>query len=497
MMNNLKLVVFQLVITISYCFSASHEHRVPRLSLLRGVNIQKKSETKPTTISKGFTTYLYDQTLDHFNYNPQSYTTFKQRYDLNFKHWGGSRKNAPIFAFLGAEAPLGRHPRVGYMTENAPRFRALQVYIEHRFYGESNPLGSMKKSLENTTIRGYFNSAQALADYAEILIYLKDKLSAHNSPIIVVGASYGGMLAAWFRLKYPHVVHGALASSSPILYFDDITSDDAYFEAVSKDFWEVSESCYRTIQKSWLEIDKIASKPHGLAFLSKKFKTCKQLRDSEELKYYLSSMYAGAAQYDAPPTYPVTQVCGGINGAPNGTDILGRIISGIDAYSDKKCHDTDDTLSDESDMGWNWQTCTELVIPIAYGDHTMFPPSNFSLSEWSKDCRRSFGVEPRPHWITTYYGGQDIKLVLKKFASNIIFTNGLRDPYSTGGVLQNISDSLVAVVTTNGSHCLDILSSQPDDPEWLVTQRKTVFHILEGWIKEYYATLNATHKVAL
>ncbi|KAK1391672.1 hypothetical protein POM88_010728 [Heracleum sosnowskyi] len=71
-----------------------------------------------------------------------------------------------------------------------------------------------------------------------------------------------------------------------------------------------------------------------------------------------------------------------------------------------------------------------MVMPLAHGYRTMFPPSNFSPSEWSKDCRRSFSVEPQPHWITTYYGGQDIKLVPKKFAGNIIFTNGLRDPFS-------------------------------------------------------------------
>lgn len=126
-MNNIKLVF--LVITLSYYFSASHEHRTPRLRPLRG-GILQKSENNQKENSKSFTTYFYDQTLDHFNYNPQSYTTFKQRYDLNSKHWGGPRTNAPIFAFLGAEAALGRHPRVGFMTENAPRFRALQVYIE-------------------------------------------------------------------------------------------------------------------------------------------------------------------------------------------------------------------------------------------------------------------------------------------------------------------------------------------------------------------------------
>lgn len=50
----------------------------------------------------------------------------------------------------------------------------------------------MEKALNNETIRGYFNSAQALADYAQVLLYLKRKYNASDSPVIVIGASYGG-----------------------------------------------------------------------------------------------------------------------------------------------------------------------------------------------------------------------------------------------------------------------------------------------------------------
>ena len=50
----------------------------------------------------------------------------------------------------------------------------------------------MQKSLQNASRRGYFNSGQALADYAEVIINLKKNLSADSSPVIVVGGSDGG-----------------------------------------------------------------------------------------------------------------------------------------------------------------------------------------------------------------------------------------------------------------------------------------------------------------
>ncbi|KAI3683578.1 hypothetical protein L1987_84086 [Smallanthus sonchifolius] len=416
--------------------------KTPRLS---PVNRFLKDHTDVSkTVSSDLETAFYDQTLDHFNYKPESYATFQQRYIINSKWWGGANTNAPIFAYLGAEGPIdGDVSNIGFLPENAPRFKALLVYLEHRFYGESNPAGliggpdsveAMEESLQNKNIRGYFNSAQALADYAELLLHIKNKLQAHNSPIIVIGGSYGGMLASWFRLKYPHIALGALASSAPILYFDDITPQDGYYSIVTKDFKETSENCYTTIKQSWNMIDRLAFMPTGLAILSQKFKTCSPLSNPSELKNYLDSMYASAAQYNAPPRYPTSQICQAIDRASNTTDILDRVFAGVVAYQPgRSCYSMSSEVSQTS-IGWQWQGCSEMVIPIGITSNvSMFPSSPFDAKEFIDDCDKRFGVMPRPHWATTYYGGQDISSFLSKFGSNIIFSNGLRDPYSSGG----------------------------------------------------------------
>nr|GMD99793.1 lysosomal Pro-X carboxypeptidase-like [Ipomoea batatas] len=59
-----------------------------------------------------------------------------------------------------------QHPNsVGFLTDNAPHFKALLVY--HMYYGQSIPFGNIEEAMRNDTIRGYFNSAQALVDYAQ------------------------------------------------------------------------------------------------------------------------------------------------------------------------------------------------------------------------------------------------------------------------------------------------------------------------------------------
>ncbi|WVZ00692.1 hypothetical protein V8G54_026761 [Vigna mungo] len=478
------LLLFMLTISVNvYAF------KIPRLGAWRRSKERdlQISSSSSSNLSDDLKTYYYTQRLDHFNYRPDSYHTFQQRYVINFKYWGGAKSNAPIFAFFGAEGPLDDDVSVvGFPRDNAPQFRALIVFIEHRYYGKSIPFGSREEAMRNATTRGYFNSAQAIADYAAVLLHIKKTLSAQNSPIIVMGGSYGGMLASWFRLKYPHIALGALASSAPILYFNGIAPQAGYYYIVTKDFKETSETCYQTISKSWSEIDRVAKKPNGLSILSKRFKTCKKLNKSFELKDYLDSLYTDAAQYDFPSVNSVKVICSAIDAAAKKTDILGQIFEGVVAFMrHSSCYDMNYfNRPTETYIGWRWQTCSEMVMPIGHErNDSMFPPAPFNMKKFVHECSSLYGVLPQPHWVTTYYGGYDLKLILHRFASNIIFSNGLRDPYSSGGVLENISNSVVAVTTVNAK-----------DPEWLVRQRKEEVKIMKGWITEYEADLIAFSK---
>ncbi|KAL6341939.1 hypothetical protein AAG906_038184 [Vitis piasezkii] len=454
----------------STCSRPSKADRQHRRTARLGMVSKSMKSALNAELSSDFVTYYYNQTLDHFNYRPESYTNFQQRYLINSAYWGGANSSSPIFVYTGDEASItGVAAFAGFMVDLASRFKGLlliesmddddryYLILQHRYYGDSVPFRSKDIAFNNTSTLGYFSSTQALADYAELITNLKKNLSAENCPVIAIGGSYGGMLASWFRLKYPHVVIGALASS------------------------ETSETCYTTIKQSWSEIDEVAGQPNGLANLSQIFRTC---------------------------DYPVTVVCGGIDGAPEGSDILSRIFAGVVAFrGNMSCYYTSNTTDYpiETIQGWGWQTCSEIVIPIGRGvNDTMFPPAPFNLTTFSQDCTSLYGVAPRPHWYTTYYGGHDIELILRRFASNIIFSNGLRDPYSIGGnwkhidtfflVLKNISNSVLAILTVNGSHCLDILPAASTDPEWLVMQRKAEVEIIEGWIAQYNVDLHAITK---
>eukprot|EP00041_Stephanoeca_diplocostata_P034460 m.1178625 g.1178625 ORF g.1178625 m.1178625 type:complete len:64 (+) comp24526_c0_seq31:186-377(+) len=53
-----------------------------------------------------------------------------------------------------------------------------------------------------------------------------------------------------------------------------------------------------------------------------------------------------------------------------------------------------------------------------------------NMSAINEHCQKKYGVKPRAKWIADEFGGMNGV----QQSSNIVFTNGLFDPWSSGGV---------------------------------------------------------------
>jgi hypothetical protein len=81
----------------------------------------------------------------------------------------------------------------GFMWDEAPKFNAMLLFIEHRYYGKSLPFGPESgSSLENLQ---HLSGEQALADFAQVITYVKG--SNGRAP---VGQS-GAQTRFWVRVN--------------------------------------------------------------------------------------------------------------------------------------------------------------------------------------------------------------------------------------------------------------------------------------------------------
>jgi lysosomal Pro-X carboxypeptidase len=64
-----------------------------------------------------------------------------------------------------------------------------------------------------------------------------------------------------------------------------------------------------------------------------------------------------------------------------------------------------------------------------------------------------------------------------------VFSNGLLDPWSVFGVMEDVSDSVVAVIIPDGAHHLDLMYSRPDDSQELTAARQTIMQHVAKWVQ--------------
>jgi len=175
-----------------------------------------RSGTTPSSVVMKY----FETKTDHFGQAPGE--TFEMRYLIDDSYFMAKTdgKLRPILFYAGNEGDIYQfYENSGFMTKTlAEKWGGLVVFGEHRYFGGSYPFNDKAKAMEKENLK-YLTVDNVLMDYVELLKMIKSQYGASFKATIAFGGSYGGMLAAWMRMKHPSVVQGALAASAPILYF--------------------------------------------------------------------------------------------------------------------------------------------------------------------------------------------------------------------------------------------------------------------------------------
>ncbi|TRY70321.1 hypothetical protein TCAL_08250 [Tigriopus californicus] len=245
--------------------------KVVRFSSRLRSQVPSNIEGKPVPDDQWF-----PQNLDHFH--PTDDRMWKQRYFVNDTFY---KKGGPIFLMIGGEGEANPIWMVeGTWIDYAREMGALCFQLEHRFYGKSHPTTDM--SVKNLA---YLSSEQALGDLATFISGMNQARNLTGSKWIAFGGSYPGSLAAWLRLKYPHLIHGSVSTSGPLYAKADFFE---YLQVVRQALKVTDPECGPALEDALQKVDVLSRHRTGWAMISKKFKYVK--------KGYLSKHVSGPNQ---------------------------------------------------------------------------------------------------------------------------------------------------------------------------------------------------------
>eukprot|EP01064_Diplonema_japonicum_P037586 TRINITY_DN8842_c0_g1_i1.p1 TRINITY_DN8842_c0_g1~~TRINITY_DN8842_c0_g1_i1.p1 ORF type:complete len:499 (+),score=92.10 TRINITY_DN8842_c0_g1_i1:48-1499(+) len=466
----------------------------------------------PINPYKNCTLEWHTRALDHFTYLPETnQATFKQRvFVCGEEEWNPGQ---PIFFYCGNEADVTLYvEHTGLMWENRKRFKALLVFAEHRYYGESLPFGNNSFTKENI---GYLNHEQALADYADLLRKFKISHKTESSKVIAFGGSYGGMLAAWMRMKYPSVIDGSISASAPILAFPGChkATYDAPDSKYGSSFWDVvtrdatpaggsRKNCDVAVKTAFSTLFEMGKTAEGRQSLQNIFSICTTPQAEDVVKVAYLQMYGwdmmAMGDYPYPsnyitnngpilPPFPVREACKSMvdeaGNYPSGEALLKALAQATNLFNNAtKTIDCYKLAADiEEDGIWDFQWCTEMQPQETYfarGANSMFWEFDYNATWVADRCKNKHGIVPRPYQIATQYGTEE---EIAKY-SNIVFSNGALDPWISGGVFVNTS-TITSITIPLGAHHLDLFFSNPQDPQCVLDARKLELDHIESWLQ--------------
>jgi hypothetical protein len=111
------------------------------------------------------------------------------------------------------------------------------------------------------------------------------------------------------------------------------------------------------------------------------------------------------------------------------------------------------------DQAWDYQSCTEMVLPIGSNAKSdFFPVAPYDPAQMAAYCNKKWGVVPRVGWVAAYYGAANVA-----GSSNIVWSQGALDPWRGLGLQQTppAGSPYDVIRIDHGAHHLGTMMAMP------------------------------------
>ena len=352
----------------------------------------------------------YDQMrqyIDH--YNTHSNAFFNQTIYIGQKY---SNATSSILLFLGGRRSITKYDvESKILSSLAKETGSLIVGLEHRCFGTSQP-----NNIQTCTIE------QALGDIDELMKYVNTKYCVGRCRVVLVGSSYSGALATWFRVRYPQRSAGVWASSAPLKMKTEFPEFDE-FVAGKLDF--ISEGC---LARTKAVMDKLhetvrSGNSKDIAKLKEMF-GFNETQDDVSFLYVVAQVLSSAVENSDAKWDFVRDHCTAI-ATNQSVDTLANSFKTIIDDMDETPESLDPLLFPETSDKRSalFMSCNQLgQFPTASGK---LRSPFINITYFNRVCHKHFGVNAANASLTDFrFGGTDPRV------SSAVFTNGENDPYA-------------------------------------------------------------------
>jgi hypothetical protein len=323
---------------------------------------------------------------------------------------------------------------------------------------------------------------------ADIAYFLGNMNRDHpDAKTVVVGGSYPGALAAWFRARYPTSAIAAWASSAVVQPIIDFWQ---YDEQVHSSTLRYGEDCPKTFQDNIAYIDTQAElrdqgEDNAIDRLLNDWKW-DDMTNASFAETYANS-YVGNVQYGK-SEHMCAKLLAFKEDKSDQEDIMRYVMGGnlnyVNAFEPNAAQAASSTDIDPEGWvrQWSYQYCTEFGFLQTVSHENPMRSKMVDEKHWRNNCKEmfpelDFTILPKAENTQFDQGGANIQ------GTNIFFTNGIEDPWQWATQREDRPELNQRSMTSdcNGcAHCANLSATYEGDAPELIATREEVAR----WLKD-------------